>query len=67
MKKILELIQVFSNQAFIEAGAQIKEDKLQIIKELDILIQVSYLPDINLIKSSKDNLIILGTLAPTKI
>ena len=54
----------FSNQAFIEAGAQIKEDKHQIIKELDILVQVSYLPDINLIKSSKDNLIILGTFSP---
>ena len=28
------------------------------------MIQVSYLPDINLIKSSKDNLIILGTFSP---
>ena len=54
----------FSNDEFEKAGAEIRENRDSIIKDLDILLQVSSIPNINILKLSKDNLIILGTFNP---
>ena len=54
----------FSNDEFEKAGAEIRENRDTIIKDLDILLQVSSIPNINILKLSKDNLIILGTFNP---
>ena len=54
----------FSNDEFEKAGAEIRDNKNSIIKDLDILLQVSSIPNINILKLSKDNLIILGTFNP---
>ncbi|MEC6997133.1 MAG: NAD(P) transhydrogenase subunit alpha [Pseudomonadota bacterium] len=54
----------FSNDEFEKAGAEIRDNRDSIIKDLDILLQVSSIPNINILKLSKDNLIILGTFNP---
>jgi len=54
----------FSNEEYEKAGAEIRDNRSQIIKDLDILLQVSSIPDIDIMKLSKNNLIILGTFNP---
>ena len=54
----------FSNESYEEAGAQLKDKKLDIIKELDILLLVSSIPEQSIINYSKQNLIVLGTFNP---
>ncbi len=54
----------FSNESYEEAGAKLKDNKLDIIKELDILLLVSSIPEQSIINYSKQNLIVLGTFNP---
>ena len=54
----------FSNESYEKAGAKLKDSRLEIIKELDILLSVSSIPEQSVMVHSKQDLIVLGTFNP---
>ncbi len=64
LEKDLGIKSNYSNESYLEAGAQLKDSKFEIIKELDILLSVSSIPEQEIMTHSKQSLIVLGTFNP---
>ena len=54
----------FTNASYEEAGAELFDNKLDITNKVDILLSVTSIPDEEILKTSKNNLILVGTFSP---